>query len=310
MANNQKSNAASMATLPTELISMIVELSLPEDIASTYCVRPEPYTPARIEPSSPTPRKPLDETRYAVAYVKKRFNAEAMRILHPRQFRIEINEKSFHHWPGDADDEDWWFRTYGALTGCERRWSWCKTFPGLHLREIKELVVDITPSNLESFWYSATNAVRSLCENQLVPRGPIRKLVLQVHDMKESGISSEVVVIRDRKFAMLPVIGIDGKDYEEVLDPFKDILRLAEEREIRIPYWMNRSTKGSTDMKLWGDVGVKVVFVPLLDGSLVSRWEEQSARYAQNLVSFGHEDNRSIRVSLNKGPVRTEIGII
>lgn len=34
-----------------------------------------------------------------------------------------------------------------------------------------ELVIDIAPTNLGSFWCSATNAVRSLCEKQLNPRG-------------------------------------------------------------------------------------------------------------------------------------------
>ena len=195
-----------------------------------------------------------------------------------------MNEMSFHEdEPERQADKDWWYELCGPFTGCEKRWSWSKTFPGLDLRAIQELVIDIAPSSLGSFWYSATNAVRSLCEKQLEPRGPIRKLVIQVHDMKESDIHGPLRWSWE-ELEEVPEESIDVEDYEDVLKPFEKIVSLAGENEIRLPYWMERHTETKEQLlKTWGDLSAGVIFVPLAGPGIFSG-EEAWARRDQELV--------------------------
>lgn len=138
MAKNKikakKPKAVSLSTLPTELITTIVEHALPDDIASTYSVHLGPYSPGLL--SDRRKPAPPDSNRYAVVYVDRRFNAEAVRMLHARQFRIEINEMSFHEGP-EPQAIKHWYDTSGQLTGYEATWDWHMTFPGLDLREIQ-----------------------------------------------------------------------------------------------------------------------------------------------------------------------------
>ena len=195
-----------------------------------------------------------------------------------------MDEMSFHEEePERQADKDWWYELCGPFTGCEKRWSWSKTFPGLDLRAIQELVIDIAPSSLGSFWCSATNAVRSLCEKQLEPRGPIRKLVIQVHDMKESDIHGPLRWSWE-ELEEVPEEGIDVEDYEDVLKPFEKIVSMAGESEIRLPYWMERHTETKEQLlKTWGDLSAGVIFVPLA-GPTIFSGEEAGARRDQELV--------------------------
>ena len=246
-----------MAALPNELIATIVELALPTNIPSTYFVHLGPYS-SHIPPGMRhrDRKKPEDEHRYAVVYVNKRFNAEAVRILQARQFRIEMDEMSFYEEePERQADKDWWYELCGPFTGCERRWSWSKTFPGLDLRAIDELVIHITPSSMGSFWCSATNAVRSLCEKQLEPRGPIKKLVIQVDDMEESDIEGPLRWSWE-ELEKVPEEDLDVKDYAEVLKSFEKIMSLAGECEILLPPWMERLEMKDQILKTGGQLDV------------------------------------------------------
>ena len=134
----QESKAVSLSTLPTELIATIVEHALPNNIASTYTVHLEPYS-SHISPGLLSHRSkpaPPDANRYAVVYVNKGFNAEAVRILQARQFRIEINEMSFRE-DSVRQTGKHWYDEDNQLVGYEGQWDWHMTFPGLDLRQIQ-----------------------------------------------------------------------------------------------------------------------------------------------------------------------------
>ncbi|KAL8794206.1 MAG: hypothetical protein Q9195_003274, partial [Heterodermia aff. obscurata] len=269
---------ASLTTLPNELLATIVSLSLPRFVPRIY--HAYSYHNSSALPNHPTGHAPAN--RYSVLYINKRIHATALHVLHCHQFRISINEFSFLDAPQQKADAHRWYKTRGPLTGHEANWTWQKAFPGLDLREIRELMVKIYPSSIESFWCSARSAVRALCERQLERRGPIRKLVIEVHDVTYSEIDRETAwsggMLRE-----VPKKGIRSEDYEDVLEPFKEVVSRAGQCEIRLPYWMGiRLVRKKRLLKAWGDLGAKVVFVPL-DGPAIPSKGENWASAEQDL---------------------------
>lgn len=62
-------------------------------------------------------------------------------------------------------------------------WKWVDLFPGLDLSQVRELVVEISPTNFYGLWFNLANAAQNLCQDELLPRGPLRKLTLKIEDI-------------------------------------------------------------------------------------------------------------------------------
>ena len=138
MANPTNPESASLATLPTELIATIIEHALPDDIPSTYHAHLGPYSShiplCLLEDRWRRQKARMPKNQYAVVYVNKRFNAEAVRILQSRQFRIEIDEMSFHEVPERQADKDWWYEMCVSNIRSFRPWTGELRLPS-HVRQ-------------------------------------------------------------------------------------------------------------------------------------------------------------------------------
>lgn len=87
----------------------------------------------------------------------------------------------------------------------------------------------------------------------------------------------------------IPQLDMDSADYEDVLTPFAQLVgnyKTATQSEIRLPYWMERFPETMERLlKTWGDLGARVVFVPL-PGPRGSEGEEKMVRREQDLVTL------------------------
>jgi len=246
--NNQ---STSISSLPSEILTKIIEQVLPNDIPSTYNVDEESYPECRasckfgtIHPR-PRPREHAIEHRYAVLYTNKRFHAVTLRILQARQFRIRIGERAFN-------------LTAAADGGIN--WVWDPVFPGLDFSRILELVVEIAPTDFWSFWDNVNTALKNLCSQQLVPRGPLKRLRIKVNDTDWStywrfGVWSgrDLVPLRTN---------IAVQDYENVLKRFREVVSKTDHCEIQLPYWIARSSAAKRIAVEWAMMRAQICIIP------------------------------------------------
>jgi len=185
--------------------------------------------------------------RYATLYINKKIYAETLRILRSRTFRIKIEQGNFLCMASTTEKE------------------WGPVFPGLDLGKIRELAIDIAPTHFHSDWYHARNALSALCEGQLFPRGPVKKLCVQVEEMKRS--ENDPLWFFQKEF-------LDFEDYKNVLQPCERVVAAADQCEIRLPYWMERHEAKDRLIEEWGKLGASIVFVPASFSRLSSEEEE------------------------------------
>lgn len=243
---------ASLGTLPIEIITTIIEQALPKNVPNEFNIDVESCFECveALKTTAPHPdQRPRIQTqhRYATLYINKKIYAETLRILRARNFRIKIGQGNFLCMASTTEKE------------------WGPVFPGLDLGKIRELAIDIAPTHFHSDWYHARNALSALCEGQLFPRGPIKKLCIKVEDMKRS--ENDPLWFFQKEF-------LDFEDYKNVLQPCERVVAAADQCEIRLPYWMERHEAKDRLIEQWGKLGASIVFVPASFSCLSSEEEE------------------------------------
>lgn len=272
----------SIADLPSELLAEIVALALPEDVPSTHVANAGPKTGGSIPElvglffrgvlrGLMQPRHP-----YATLYVSRRFHAEAIRVLRARQFKVIINER--------------FTRTKSAYRpGCilDRRAS----FPGLDLRSIQGLTIEIQPTNLPRFWRHIKSNAATLCTKRLLPRGRLRRLTIKINDMRESTLMTQAVSKRYRPRDCV----VKSDDYLALLEHFVEVVVLAYQCEIHLPYWMQAApAQDKLELREWEYAGARIVFSPPPD-EMPEFARENAAmwhsfmRYKHHLVPLSRE---------------------
>lgn len=243
--------STSISSLPSEILSNIIGQALPDRIPSTYNVDEESYPECRtsfkfgtIHPQ-PRPRGRAIEYRYAVLYSNKRLHAETLRILQARIFRINIGERAF---------------STASAADARINWVWDPVFPGLDFSNILELVVEIAPTDFRSFWSNVNTALKNLCDQQLIHRGPLKRLRIKVNDTDWStylrfGVWTVGALVPPRT-------DIAVHDYENVLKRFWGVVSKAEHSQIQLPYWMARSSAAKRIAEEWAMMGAQTLIMP------------------------------------------------
>jgi len=277
----------SLENLPIEILTTIIEQALPKDIPNQYDVVIESCTGCLEALKFITPhtvRRPRSqmEHRYAILYINKKIHAEALRILRARTFRIKIRHRNLFVWD---------LRSTRSASDCLHMGSGAQVpvFPGLDLGKIRKLAIEIAPADFQSIWYHARNALSALCERQLFPRGPIKRLYFLIEDMTRSKEDP-----LDPFFLFFPRITPAFEDYENVLQSCEQVVPAADQCEIRLPYWMERHEAKDRLVEKWGKLGASIVFMPApflcLSGEqeeFVRRLEELAPLAKGLLVSQG-----------------------
>lgn len=259
---------ASLETLPNEVLATIIAQALPKDVPTEFDVDVESCSECMdaLQITAPHPNKRPEsqlEHRYAILYINKRIYTETLRILRARTFRIKIGQGHF-------------FCTALAPENMQRtnikrlltNGDWGLVFPGLDLRMIRELAIDIEPTDFQGVWDHVNNALSALCAGQLLLRGPIKKLCIKVKDMECSEYVPVIgpwLVWRVANDPLEFVLRITPafQDYNNVLQPCERIASAADECEIQLPYWMERHEAKDRLIEDWGKLGAaSIVFMP------------------------------------------------
>lgn len=241
--------STSIHNLPSEILTKIIERILPEDVPNIYdantqyCTRYRTSRKLEFRPRWPRPREYAIEHRYAILYTNKRFHAETLRILQARTFHIKIGERAL-------------FSANAAEGGIN--WARDLVFPGLELRNIRELVVEITPTDFWRFWTMVNTALKGLFDQQLGPRGPLKRLRI---DLKDTYESNHWRWTRDNSGSLRAHVA--AQDYESALQLFREIILSAGHCEIRLPYWMRRSSVAKRIFEEWAKPSVQVRIMPV-----------------------------------------------
>jgi len=237
---------AFLETLPSEILTNIIERVLPKYYSTTYDVAMEAnpkynrYNFGQVYYALPPPF----ERRLPILYINKKMYAVALYILQARTFRIEFCERALIN-PVPLDEQI--------------EWEWKPVFPGLDLTMIRELVIEITPTESRIFWHILSVAMKNLCKQQLLPRGPVKKLSVKVKDALWSC----------NRFSQLweglidePVrTAIAFEDYENVIQPFKKIIPAVGQCDIYLPYWTERHSGKDRIVEEWAKLGARVLFM-------------------------------------------------
>jgi len=222
----------SLENLPIEILTTIIEQALPKDIPNQYDVVIESCTGCLEALKFITPhtvRRPRSqmEHRYAILYINKKIHAEALRILRARTFRIKIRHRNLFVWD---------LRSTRSASDCLHMGSGAQVpvFPGLDLGKIRKLAIEIAPADFQSIWYHARNALSALCERQLFPRGPIKRLYFLIEDMTRSKEDP-----LDPFFLFFPRITPAFEDYENVLQSCEQVVPAADHARYVCPTGWN-----------------------------------------------------------------------
>lgn len=255
---------------------MIIRQVLPRDIPSTYNVDEESYPECRAScklgtiRSRPRPREHEIRCRYAILYTNKRLHTVTLRILQQRTFRTRISERALNLIAAADGDIDW---------------LWDPVFPGLDFSKILEMVVEIAPTDFWSFWDNVNTALKNLCGQQLVPRGPPKRLRIEVNDTDWStywrfGVwtAGDLVPLRTN---------IAVQDYENVLKRFREIVAKADQCQIQLPYWIARSSAAERIAEEWANMGGQTWIMPS-PGLSGSRDYEVEGRQCAGLSPLPH----------------------
>lgn len=255
---------ASLGTLPREIIAAIIRNVFPNKIhiPATYVGDvPYPQYSRKCQyergkviafKNSKTEHQlkmnPPQCFPFAVLHLNQRFYAQTRRMLYDRTFRISIGECAFYF--RDAAE-----MAYSAQHSVD--WTWIDVFPGLDLSQVLELVIEIAPTDYRGFWYNVKNALENLCQTELLPRGPIMKLKIELKDMR---VSRHWKDSKDRRSLSCftkyqPAdarISARFEDYDAVLEPLKEAMKQAGHSEIILPYWMECRGMKERIVERWG----------------------------------------------------------
>lgn len=244
--------STSINDLPSEILTKIIKQTLPKDIPDTYNANQEYHSTfgrsfkLGFAHSRPRPREYAIEYRFAILYTNKRLHAVTLHVLQARIFLIKIGEVALTSTNAADKDPDW---------------VWDPVFPGLDLSNIRELVIWIAPSDLWNFWTMAKTASKRLCDQQLIPRGPLKALRIELEDVDESDDWPFWILMPDGDDVSLQT-PVAAEDYENVLESFEEIVLSAAHCEIYLPYWMERSSVTKCIIEKWARLGAQTRIMP------------------------------------------------
>ena len=265
----QIQQSVSLATMPSEILSAIVGLLLPEAVRSAISTERYPYSwtrEFRLQFNELRAREaPGNENEWSFLYVNRRFHAEGVRYFHDRRYIIDITEKSLCRTTKEAMDAafEWITCSYSSADLTRGSPFASGAFPGLMLSQVKELMVGIHPTSLGNFWHSLKEALDSLCNEHLLRRGPIKSLTIDLKDMTYSELWSKLAWTTFDPFLLAPAGRVAFQDYEDVLRTFKQVIALSGQCEIHLPYWMERHHQKDRLLETYvGELGARVLFSP------------------------------------------------
>ena len=249
----QIQQSVSLVTLPTEILAAIIGLLLPEGVRTAVFTESYPYSWTEESLLQNDDRKtgtaPRDEKKWSFLYVSQRFHAEGVRYLHGRRYIIDITENSLFPTKEKALDAAFKDDPWGNLRSLQIRLPQVDlicgppftdgAFPGLMLSQVKELMICIHPTDLGGFWRSLNHALHSLCNSQLLRRGPIKSLTIDLQDMTYSELWSDLAWGTADPFC-LAAGSVVFEDYEGALARLKQAIALSGRCEIYLPYWVDR----------------------------------------------------------------------
>ena len=289
----------SLTTLPTEILAAIIGLLLPEGVRTAAFTESYPYSWTEESSLQNDDRiaetTPRNENKWSFVYISRRFHAEGVRYLHSRRYIIDITEKSLFPTMEKALDAAFKDDPWGNLRSLQLRLPQVDlicgppftdgAFPGLMLSQVKELMICIHPTDLGSFWRSLNHALDSLCNSQLLRRGPIKSLTIDLQDMTYSELWSDLAWGTADPFC-LAAGSVAFEDYEAALARLKQAIALSGRCEIHLPYWVDRCQQKNQLLQTYaGESGARVFFSPAPERPK----DEANERDRQDLVALPRE---------------------
>ena len=200
---------------------------------------------ARGESSGPVPNQ------YSFLLVNKHLHAAAQRLMHCQSFKILIApptfDTSFAHTVSLPDPSAFDFDA-----------PWTNVYPGLSLGKVRDLTIKLEPTDQPNVWPCFRALCRVLCRRRLLPDSPLCMLKLVLVDMMLFGWA--VPWLRDRRHTVVPVKAAIEL-YEETLDIFEDVARLAGQCEVELPYWIEEHEDKARLLGKWeGSIGAKISY--------------------------------------------------
>ncbi|KAL8794205.1 MAG: hypothetical protein Q9195_003273 [Heterodermia aff. obscurata] len=292
----QQTKPASLETLPNEILAAILGILLRERIIAAHIsfLESYPYTRKKdtyddddLEAGS----APGNDNAWSFLYVRQRFHAEAVRYFHEWPYAIDINERSLFRTKQEGinaafiADKEGNFSLPLANPYSRPRLTG-RVFPGLMLSQIRKLIIEIQPTDLRIFWHKVKNALDSLCKEQLLPRGPLKSLSINLRDMQSSEEWQELAQDAEDQVCLAPAGSIAFEDYEGALRRLKEVIALSDRCKIRLPYWMERHPGKARLLKTFeGKLGARVLFTRAPN----KRRSEAMHREECNLVALPEE---------------------
>ena len=267
----QTQQPVSLATLPNEILAAIIGLLLPESVCNATPSQCYPYSWKELDgnedPKAGT--APENTNKWSFLYVNQRFHVEGLHFLHSLRYHLHISEDSIFPTEAEAtmdafvDDERSTFSLPLELFNLGPPPA-VEPFPGLKLSRVTELRVEIRPTTLGTFWQRLKDALHLLCNEQLLRRGPIKSLVIDLQDMSYSGLWSQLWLgLASGTARVAPGRRVFFEDYEDVLKTFKPVIAMSSQCEMRLPYWMERCQQKTRLLEMcMGEFGARVLFSP------------------------------------------------
>ena len=263
----------SLATLPSEILAAIIALLPPEGVHPAIFKESYPcsWTPEfSVQNDSPKlgTAATRNDNKWSFLYVNQRFHTEGVRYLHGQRYVIDITEWSIYRTKEDAMEAAFLEENRGVLSlpdlALKYRISFTDSlFPGLMLSQVKELTVHIHPTDLATFWHRVNNAVESLCNEQLLRRGPIKRFIIKLRDMSYGETWRNLAVGTSDSFMLDRTGEVAFEDYEDALRRFKQVIAQSGQCEIHLPYWMERCEQKDRLLQMCtGELGARVLFSP------------------------------------------------
>lgn len=226
--------------LPQELRLMILKYILPTDTDGPSTISLWPFEKEWRKETYVLDSSDMYPSRFAlrrfvkgITMVNRQLYYEAMAVLYAQSFVIRISENTFR--PSGADFHCI-LRT--AIEGVN--WQWRDLLPGLNLSRVRELKIEIVPSDYPGVWENAYSCLINLCrmiERSTASQG-LRKLAIEITETKMSAAN----------YSPVPMWDWDPEEmtYHDIiftLDAIGRCLRNVKDCEIRVPNWASNDQR-------------------------------------------------------------------
>ena len=186
----------------------------------------------------------------SVLWVNRQLHAEALDVLYSKPVDLYFHGGMFFggyacQMAGAAENGDSYVFP-----------SFSKHF---HSSNVKQVHIQVEPSNFPGFWHCIRSALTTLCNDELTH--PLVSVTVDLLDMEQGswlGMGDDHIEdVYDPIMARLD-------DYVATLDIFENLLRLAAKCTVRLPYWAeSQKGIGAVLHKYHQILGVKIEFMPL-----------------------------------------------